>query len=149
MPHSVAVAAVLLVSPVQVLCLAPAALPVRQAASLRAGQPCMRGTDIDFDTIDSWDEQLREQAAWMEEHQLSQPGWNGMDDMGKVAVYDFTQQGAQQSYAQPGYVQDLPAGWTTGVDESSGATYYYHEQTGQSQWDPPQQGYSGPQHAGY
>ena len=29
-------------------------------------------------------------------------------------------------------------GWITGVDEASGATYYYNEQTGQSQWEPPQ-----------
>ena len=29
--------------------------------------------------------------------------------------------------------------WTTGVDEASGATYYYNEQTGESQWESPQQ----------
>lgn len=29
-------------------------------------------------------------------------------------------------------------GWITGVDEASGLTYYYNEQTGQLQWDPPQ-----------
>ena len=29
--------------------------------------------------------------------------------------------------------------WTTGVDETSGATYYYNEQTGESQWESPQQ----------
>ena len=29
--------------------------------------------------------------------------------------------------------------WTTGVDEASGATYYYNEQTGESQWEAPQQ----------
>ena len=32
----------------------------------------------------------------------------------------------------------LQNGWVTGVDEASGQTYYYNEQTGQSQWDPPQ-----------
>ena len=31
----------------------------------------------------------------------------------------------------------LPTGWSTGVDEASGALYYYNEQTSQSQWDPP------------
>ena len=28
-------------------------------------------------------------------------------------------------------------GWLAAVDEASGATYYFNEQTGQSQWDPP------------
>jgi len=28
--------------------------------------------------------------------------------------------------------------WTTRVDETSGATYYYNEETGESQWEPPQ-----------
>ena len=49
---------------------------------------------------------------------------------------------AQQGYAQQGYAQELPAGWSMGVDEASGATYYYNEQTGQTQWDPPLAGYS-------
>jgi len=43
---------------------------------------------------------------------------------------DFAQQ--QQAYAQ----QELPAGWVMGIDEASGATYYYNQQTGQSQWEP-------------
>ena len=30
------------------------------------------------------------------------------------------------------------ADWTPRVDEVSGATYYYNEQTGQSQWESPQ-----------
>ena len=29
--------------------------------------------------------------------------------------------------------------WTTCVDEASGATYYYNEETGESQWEPPPQ----------
>lgn len=58
----------------------------------------------------------------------------------------YAQQGyAQQSYGQQGqqqaYAQALPAGWVSGVDPASGHTYYYNEQTGQSQWDPPQQGF--------
>lgn len=31
----------------------------------------------------------------------------------------------------------LPYGWVSGVDEQSGQIYYYNEQTGQSQWEPP------------
>ena len=48
----------------------------------------------------------------------------------------------QQGYvAQPGYSQQgLPANWVIGIDQESGANYYYNEQTGQSQWEPPQQG---------
>ena len=49
---------------------------------------------------------------------------------------------AQQDYAQPGdaqSLQDLPAGWITGFDESSGRTYFYNEQTGATQWEPPRQ----------
>ena len=34
--------------------------------------------------------------------------------------------------------------WTTATDETSGATYYYNEQTGEAQWEPPQ-GYGGAQ----
>ena len=35
--------------------------------------------------------------------------------------------------------QGLPAGWTTGFDQANQCTYYVNEQTGQSQWEPPQQ----------
>ena len=31
----------------------------------------------------------------------------------------------------------LPAGWTTGIDPSSGAKYYYNASTKQSQWTAP------------
>jgi len=54
------------------------------------------------------------------------------------------QYGGQQygdQYGQPqqqGYGQELPYGWTSGVDQGSGTTYYYNEMTGESQWDPPQ-----------
>ena len=41
-------------------------------------------------------------------------------------------------------MRDLPPGWTTGFDQANQATYYVNEQTGQSQWDPPQ-----PQGGGY
>ena len=30
-------------------------------------------------------------------------------------------------------------GWTATLDQASGQTYYYNEQTGQSQWEPPPQ----------
>jgi len=44
----------------------------------------------------------------------------------------------QEGYAQPqGYAQELPPGWSTGVDEASGSTYYFNEQTGESSWEPP------------
>jgi len=54
------------------------------------------------------------------------------------AVFTCYDESAMQ---QGGYQQQgLPAGWTTGIDQSSGQTYYFNEQTGQSQWEPPQQG---------
>ena len=31
------------------------------------------------------------------------------------------------------------AGWRSGIDEASGATFYYNLETGQSQWEPPTQ----------
>jgi len=36
--------------------------------------------------------------------------------------------------------ETLPAGWISGIDQSSGATYYFNEQTGVSQWELPQHG---------
>ena len=39
----------------------------------------------------------------------------------------------------------LPAGWITGVDEATGAAYYYNELTGTAQWEPPQQAASAQQ----
>lgn len=41
--------------------------------------------------------------------------------------------------------QQLAPGWITGVDPSSGATYYYNEQTGVSQWEPPNDNAAAPQ----
>jgi len=35
-------------------------------------------------------------------------------------------------------LEELPAGWTSGIDQGSGQTYYYNEATGASQWEPPQ-----------
>lgn len=59
---------------------------------------------------------------------------------------DYTQQDyAQHNYAQQGHAQydaayksnALPAGWITGIDQASGANYFYNELTGESQWEPP------------
>ena len=61
-----------------------------------------------------------------------------------VAQQGFGQQGygqqgyeqrgyGEQGYEDQGYAHALPTGWTAGIDEASGATYYYDEQTGQSQ----------------
>jgi hypothetical protein len=77
---------------------------------------------------------------------------NGGGDLGSdMQQGRYSQQGyAQQGYSQQGYAEDLPAGWTTGIDPSSGSTYYYNEQTGQSQWEPPLQGgYLGSLQGGY
>ena len=35
--------------------------------------------------------------------------------------------------------QGLPVGWSSAYDATRGATYYVNEQTGESQWEPPQQ----------
>lgn len=35
----------------------------------------------------------------------------------------------------------VQSSWTTVVDEASGSAYYYNEQTGESQWESPQQNY--------
>ena len=45
----------------------------------------------------------------------------------------------QQDHALPGVAQGLPGGWTLAIDPASGATYYFNEQTGQNQWETPQQ----------
>ena len=47
--------------------------------------------------------------------------------------------------AQQEYVQNLPAGWTTGFDQANGHIYYVNQQTGQSQWEMPQ---GDPTHSG-
>ena len=31
----------------------------------------------------------------------------------------------------------LPNGWVSAIDESSGETYYYHEETAETQWEFP------------
>ena len=64
------------------------------------------------------------------------------------AAEPYTQQDhgyMQPAHAQQGLGAGLPAGWATGVDPSSGATYYYDERTGESQWEIPRQdGYPQP-----
>lgn len=55
---------------------------------------------------------------------------------GRFLVQEYLE---SQGLAQPqGNGQgQLPPGWTTGVDETSGQQYYFNENTGQSQWDAP------------
>lgn len=48
-------------------------------------------------------------------------------------IHDCTPPGSQQRGLP------LPAGWVSGVDEASGHIYFYNQQTGQSQWEAPQQ----------
>ena len=40
--------------------------------------------------------------------------------------------------AQYGAQDQLPAGWTSGFDQTSQSTYYVNDQTGESQWEQPQ-----------
>jgi len=70
----------------------------------------------------------------------------------EAAVFKFERSQWDQDYGQQGSGMlgqsaggyggamggQLPPGWTSGVDQASGQTYYFNEQTGQSQWDPPQ-----------
>jgi len=60
----------------------------------------------------------------------------GYDQQG-YGQQGYGQPSSQDLYTQPGYAQDLPVGWVKGIDPASGAAYYYNEQTGQSQWEPP------------
>ena len=57
-------------------------------------------------------------------------------DYPDAAVYKFEKAG--RFLVQEEGLGQLPPGWITGVDEASGQQYYYNEQSGQSQWDPPQ-----------
>ena len=83
-------------------------------------------------------QQQQQQGGFGQDPYAQQQGGqsgNGLDSYQQQQIY--TQ---QDWYAQQADMQDLPAGWRTGVDPSSGATYYYSEQTGQYQWEPPQHG---------
>jgi len=44
-------------------------------------------------------------------------------------------------------LDQLPAGWVTGFDDSSGATYYCHDVSGECQWEVPPTSPGGPQDA--
>jgi len=61
------------------------------------------------------------------------------------AVFKFERSGWAEEYGGQGSGQlgrqgsgQLPFGWVADVDQASGQTFYYNQQTGQSQWDPPQ-----------
>jgi len=64
----------------------------------------------------------------------------------EAAVYKFERSGWAEEYGsyastgqQQGYggATQLPPGWTSGIDQQSGQTFYYNQNTGQSQWEPP------------
>eukprot|EP00315_Gephyrocapsa_oceanica_P040888 CAMPEP_0185478604 /NCGR_PEP_ID=MMETSP1366-20130426/4898_1 /TAXON_ID=38817 /ORGANISM="Gephyrocapsa oceanica, Strain RCC1303" /LENGTH=390 /DNA_ID=CAMNT_0028085895 /DNA_START=23 /DNA_END=1194 /DNA_ORIENTATION=- len=80
-----------------------------------------------------------------------QPGYEQPQDYATAAPATAAPYEAYEAQAAPfdaqqgGGYAPLPAGWCGAVDEASGQTYYYHEQTGASQWEPPQaeHGYGG------
>lgn len=53
----------------------------------------------------------------------------------EAAVFKFEKESPQTAAAMRGEGQQLPPGWVQGVD--NGQTYYFNQQTGQSQWEPP------------
>lgn len=53
---------------------------------------------------------------------------------GRFLVQEYLE---SQGLAEQGS-SGLPPGWVAEVDASSGDTYYFNEQTGESSWDPPQ-----------
>jgi len=55
----------------------------------------------------------------------------------EACVFKFERSGWAEEYGDTSSTL-LPPGWTTGIDEQSGQQYYFNEQTGASQWDPPQ-----------
>ena len=73
-----------------------------------------------------------------------QSGWKVSLDCNnpEAAVYKFEKAGRflVEEYLQNRQVTStvLPAGWIAQQDPSSGQTYYYNQQTGQTQWDFPQ-----------
>jgi hypothetical protein len=57
----------------------------------------------------------------------------------EAAVFSCQVEGPLHHQDQQQQSHGLPDGWATDVDQGSGATYYYNEYTGASQWDPPLQ----------
>jgi len=45
---------------------------------------------------------------------------------------------ALRSVTRSSIAAQLAPGWVSAVDPASGSTYYYNEQTGETQWEPPQ-----------
>lgn len=97
-----------------------------------------------------WRTRPDEPWTWMQpgEAVTLQSGWKVSLDCQypESAVYKFEKAGRflveeylAERYIEPaGVGAQLPPGWVTGVDPSTGQQYYYNEQTGASQWDPPQ-----------
>ena len=58
-----------------------------------------------------------------------------------VAQYYGVQGGTDVSHAAQAAQEaiQLPVGWTIVVDQASGQPYYYNQDSGQSQWEPPPQ----------
>jgi len=90
-------------------------------------------------------QQQMQQHQQHQQHQQQQhqPGYEQPQGYATAALYEA--QPAPLGAQQGGGYAPLPAGWCAAVDEASGQTYYYHELTGVSQWEPPQaeHGYGG------
>jgi len=91
-----------------------------------------------------------DERALFQGAQLSLDQSNPEADVFTIQKQEMGAYGQSQGYGQPqqqaggygqypGGAQGLPVGWAAAVDPGSGQTYYYNEQTGQSQWEPPQQ----------
>jgi len=81
------------------------------------------------------------QAAWMAEQQMHEQQQHHQQQQHQQQHYHEQQQPYQQQQQQ---AHDLPAGWTSGLDDATGTMFYCFEPTGQCQWERP-----APQHGGY
>lgn len=99
--------------------------PMRQPASRaqRAGPL--------FNAVGQWTAMVDEASGqtFYYNEQTGESQWDAPTGMAGEAQWEAA--------APPGMATTLPAGWTTGVDEESGQTFYINEQTGESQWEAP------------